>query len=340
MTATALRSAALVGALGLALAGCTSPAGSTSTDGASDATAAASDPVAIATTTQLGSVLSDITQCAGTTSATLMGPGDDPHAFAVSSAQVAQMVRAQLVVANGLGLEQGLESALANAASDGGTVYEVAPDLDPLTYEEIEASQADAHAGHAHAEEAASEDHDGHDHGAEDPHVHMDVARMALAAEKIGERLASATGDDQYTSCGAEVAASLRETDAEVREILAAVPEENRILITDHEAYNYFAAAYDFDVAGVVIPGGSTDAEPSSADLAELVAVIEEDDVQAIFSNNTVNPALVEALAREAGTQVQVVQLYEGSVGAPGTDAATYAGMMLANAHLIADALA
>lgn len=298
-----------------------------------------SDPVAIATTTQLGSILGDITDCAGTSSATLMGPGDDPHEFSVSSAQVAQLVRTKLVVASGLGLEQGLESALGNAAADGATIYEVAPDLDPLAYADIEAAQAAQHAGHTHA--TGSEEHsDEHDHGTYDPHVHMDVGRMATAAEKIGARLAAVTGDDRYTGCGAQVAGELRATDAEVRQILSVVPAEKRILVTDHEAYNYFADAYGFEIAGVVIPGGSTDAQPNSADLAGLVEVIREDGVSVVFSNNTVNPRLVDALAAEAGTDVQVVQLYEGSVGEPGTDAATYAGMMLADARLVADALA
>ncbi len=103
-----------------------------------------------------------------------------------------------------------------------------------------------------------------------------------------------------------------------MRDILSAVPADKRVLVTDHEAYNYFAAAYDFEVAGVVIPGGSTDAEPSSPDLAAIVAVISEDKVSAIFSNNTVNPRLVEAVAAEAGTELEVVHLFEGSLGPAG----------------------
>ena len=85
--------------------------------------------------------------------------------------------------------------------------------------------------------------------------------------------------------------------------------------------------------------GGSTDAEPSSQELADLVAVVREDKVAAIFSNNTVNPRLVEAVADEAGTELKVVQLFEGSVGPEGSGAETYATMMLTNAQRIADAL-
>jgi len=314
----------------------------------SPASAPASDPgktdqapVAIATTTQLGSILGDITKCAGSASATLMGPGDDPHEFSLSSREVADLTKAKLIVASGLGLEAGIAQALDGAKADGATVFEVAPLLEPLTYADIEAKAAEQHAGHDHAhDDHADEGHDdGHNHGEFDPHVHMDVARMAKAAGLIGAELAKVTGDDKYATCGTEVETKLNQTDAEVRDILSAVPAEKRVLVTDHEAYNYFAAAYDFEVAGVVIPGGSTDAEPSSQELADLVAVVREDKVSAIFSNNTVNPRLVEAVANEAGTDLKVVQLFEGSVGPEGSGAETYATMMLTNAQRIADAL-
>lgn len=304
-------------------------------------------PLVVATTTHLGSIVDDIAVCAGGRSETLMGPGDDPHDFALSSSQVAQLVRAHLVVASGLGLEGGMTSALEGAVRDGATLFEVAPLLDPIPFEE------DGHDDHDHADDDHPEgdhhdeaevehsegDHDGHDHGPLDPHVHMDVARMAKAAGLIGAELTKVTGDGKYATCGQEVEAKLVETDKQVRETLSVVPAEKRVLVTDHAAYNYFAHAYGFEVAGVVIPGGSTDAEPSSAELAELVHIVQEDQVSAIFSNNTVNPRLVEAVANEAGTDLKVVQLYEGSVGPAGSGADTYAGMMLTNARLIADAL-
>lgn len=322
---------ALTVAVAATLTSCTA----TPTPG-STAGATASAPVAVATTTQLGSVLADVTGCVGTTSTTLMGPGDDPHTFAVSSEQVAQMVHAKLVVANGLGLEQGMAKSLANVKADGGRVFEVGPTIDPRPFPEPD---ADHDADHADDHDHAGHDH-GHDHGSLDPHFWMDAHRMAAAAKAIGEQLASTTGDQKYATCGAQVQADLEKVDADVKATLERVPPAKRVLVTDHEAFHYFAAAYGFHVAGVVIPGGSTDAEPSSADLAELVHVIRDEKVSAIFSNNTVNPKLVESVAREVGGDLKVVQLYEGSVGAAGSEAATYAGMMRTNAKLIADALA
>ncbi|WP_282007014.1 metal ABC transporter substrate-binding protein [Propioniciclava sinopodophylli] len=291
-------------------------------------------PVAIATTSQLGSILGDITQCAGTTSATLMGPGDDPHDFALSSRDVAALTRAKLIVASGLGLEPGIQRALAGATADGATLFEVAPLLDPLKY-----GDAGPERGGEHAEEEGQAGQEAHEEGEFDPHVHMDAGRMAKAAGLMGGELTKLTGESKYTDCGQQVQTQLEATDVEVRTILSAVPAEKRVLITDHDAYSYFADAYGFEVAGVVIPGGSTDAEPSSAELADLVKVVQQEGVGAIFSNNTVNPRLVEAVAAEAGSRVKVVQLFEGSVGPEGSGAETYAGMMLADARLVADAL-
>ena len=125
-----------------------------------------------------------------------------------------------------------------------------------------------------------------------------------------------------------------------MRDILAAVPTDRRVLVTDHDALGYFADAYDFEVAGVVIPGGSTLAEPSSAELADLVQTIDAEGVSAVFSNTANSTALVDAVATEAGTQVEVVELFIGSLGSPGSGADTYAGMVTTNAQLIADALA
>jgi len=346
-------------AAGLVLAGC---GAASSDDGGSDAAQDTSaGGVALATTTMLGSVVGDIMECAGGTAQTLMPIGADPHDFSASSEQVAALVDADLVVANGLGLEEGLADALEGAEADGATVMEVAPMVNPIefaggghshdehSHEGEEHSHEDKADGEEHSEEEHS--HEGeehaheedeehaHEHGSMDPHFWHDTARMAEAAELIGAELAEVTGDDAYATCGTEVHDALMKTDEQVRDILAGVPAEKQVLVTDHDAFGYFAQAYDFEVAGVVIPGGSTLAEPSSAELAELVEVIEAGGVPAIFSNTADSSALVGAVAAEAGTQVEVVELYVGSLGPEGSGADTYSGMVTTNAQLIADAL-
>lgn len=305
--------------LALALAACGAPSSQDTPPASEEA------PVAIATTTQLGSVLGEIAACAGATSTTLMGPGDDPHTFAASSAQVAEMTRTGLVVTSGLGLEEGLESAIAGAEQDGATVLEIAPLVDPIEF------------GEEPLEEGES--HDDHEHGDEDPHFWFDVARMATAAQLMGDALAAETGNEVFRDCGAEVREDLLGVDAQVREILAAVPDDRRVLVTDHQSFGYFAEAYDFEIAGVVIPGGSTDAEPSSVELAALVEVVRETGTPALFSNTALMSSLVDAVAAEVGGGVTVVPLYVGSVGPEGSGAETYAGMMVTNSTLIAEAL-
>lgn len=287
----------------------------------------------LSTTTVLGSVTDQVARCAGGESQTLMGAGDDPHDFSPSSRQVVAMTKADVVVANGLGLEGGLADALDSARSDGARVLEVAPEVQPLPM----GGSGD------HEHEHGDHEHEGHEHEDEgegdDPHFWLDVGRMARAAQAIGAEAADATGDRDWARCGDETAQDLRDTDREVRRILASVPDSRRVLVTDHDAFGYFADAYDFRVAGVVIPGGSTDAEPSSEQLAAVVDVVRREDVSALFSNTAVSSELVDAVAGEVGRDVQVVPLYVGSVGEAGSPAEDYAGMMTANATAVADAL-
>lgn len=316
----------LVATTALVLSAC-SDADTADTTG-TKAEQAAGDISLVVITTPLGSVTEQIATCAGGTSTTLMPVNADPHDFSASSAQVADMVKADLVIANGLGLEGGLDASLQQVEADGTEVLHVAEHIDPLPWGDHEYE-------HAHEEEG----HEGHNHGDLDPHFWLDVARMAEAAQLIGDEVAERTGDDTWSECGAEVSGELTALDEEIREDLSVIPEERRTIVTDHEAFGYFNNAYDFHSAGVVIPGGSTEAQPSSADLASLAGVIREENVPVIFTNAAVNQTLVDALAAEVGEDVQVVSLYEGSVGPKDGPAADYQGMMRENARLIVEAL-
>ncbi|MCL3860071.1 metal ABC transporter substrate-binding protein [Actinotalea sp. K2] len=302
------RTAAGAAVIVLGMTGCAATGGSGEVGSTRDAVSV------VASTTILGSVAGQVTACGGGEVQTLMPVGADPHDYAPSSADVAAMVEASLVITNGLGLEEGLASALGTAEEDGATVLEVGPAVDPQPLSGAT--------------------------GSTDPHVWLDVSRMATAATLIGDELATVTGDATYAACGAQVATTLTETDAQVRAILDAVPAASRVLVTDHDAFGYFSRAYDFTVIGVVIPGGSTLAQPSSSELAGLAETVRRAGVEAIFANTANSTALVDGLAHEVGTRVSVVELYVGSLGAAGSGADTYQTMMLADAHLIADALA
>lgn len=305
-------------------------------------------PNVVATTTIWGDITSQIVACAGQGNVTTLMPvGADPHDYSPSSQDVATMVGADLVVANGLDLEEGLEASLESAQQDGATVFAVAPELSPIPFGEEEThsegegepqAEEETHSeGEVKAEgEAHSEGEEAH--GGDDPHVWLDMSRAATGAELIGQQLATQTGNDVYATCGEEVAADITATNAEVTALLESVPADRRVMVTDHEAFGYFSKAYGYEVVGVVIPGGSTLGEPSSTDLAQLAATIQAEGVPVIFSNTASPSTLVDALASEAGN-VAVVPLYEGSVGEPGSQAATFQGMMLVNAQRISEAL-
>lgn len=310
--------------------------------GSTNDAAAPSDgpPTIVATTTVLGSLAGEIAECAGGSVTTVMPIGADPHDFSASSSDVATMVGADVVIANGLGLEEGLQDALASAAEDGARVIEIAPLLDPIEF----GGHGHSDEGEGHSDEGAAAEGDDHGHEDEhadsslDPHVWFDMNRMADAAVIIGDALAE-SGGSAYADCGAQVADEIRTAEGEVRALLESVPEDRRILVTDHDALGYLADKYGYEVAGVVIPGGGTLAEPSSAELSALVEVIRAEGVPAIFANTADSSALSDAVAAEAGGSVQVVELYVGSLGGPDSGADTYVAMMLLNAQRIADAL-
>ena len=315
----------------------TSEAGSVLTD----STPSQSAPSVVVTTTILGNVVSDIATCAvgDDSSVTVLMPlGADPHDFQASSAQVAQMAKADLIVANGLGLEEGMMDAIENIEADGGPVMEIASLLDPLPFGYADEHAEDDHADHDHSAEEDAAEEEAHDHGDFDPHFWFDVERMARAAELIGAELAL-TGGEAYETCGVSVAADIRATELEVITVLEEIPESDRILVTDHDSLGYFADRYDFRIVGVVIPGGSTLGETNSQELAALVATMTTEDVAAIFGDTVTNSELLDVLASEVDSDVSVIQLYVGSLGGPDSGAETYREMMLTNAGLIAQGL-
>lgn len=295
--------AALVAGMGL-LTACS--ASGTSTGSPTGNPSSTSGATVVVTTSILGDVTGQIVACGGGTTTVLMPPGTDPHDFSPSSEQVASLVTSDLVVANGLGLEPGLTGALDTARTDGAQVLEVGNLVEPLPG---------------------------------DPHFWMDMSRMATAATAIGQELSDVTGNAAYTDCATTVADEISAAEAAVKAKLDAIPAGQRILVTDHEALGYLAHAYDYEIVGTVIPAATTLAEPSSADLADLAAVIRERGVPAIFSNAGQPAALAEAVAAEVGADVSVVPLYVESLGAPDSPASTYVGMMTENARLISEAL-
>jgi ABC-type Zn uptake system ZnuABC Zn-binding protein ZnuA len=286
----------------------------------------------------------------------LMEAGVDPHAFAPSARQGVTLREADLVVANGLGLEESLIDTLEAARADGVMVLEVAPLVDPIAYGEgapDDHDHGDDHDGDEHGDEHGDEgdDHgdehegdDGHDDHADglDPHVWFDPARMAIAMEAVASAVAEVDDllpDTTWTDRGAVLADDLRGLAVEVGEVLATVPEDRRVLVTNHGALGYLAATYGFELVGTVVPGTSTQAETSAQAFGALAGVLRDRGVDVVFSEAAAPDRLARALAEEVGGDVQVVQLYGDALGPAGSGADTYRGLMLHDANRIAEAL-
>lgn len=337
---------------------------------ADDAAAAPEDgvepPLVVVTTTILGDIVENV---AGEEAAVevLMPLGADPHAFEPSAQQAALLRDADLVIANGLGLEEGLLDAIAAAEQEGVRVLEVGPRLDPMPFEGTHAHGEDEHGDddhdhgdddhgddehdhgdeeHDHGdEEHAGEDADhgddehAHDHeGGLDAHVWMDPVRMADAVDLIAAELDEVTEGD-VLAAAASYRAELEALDEDIEAMLSTIPEPDRKLVTNHFAYGYYADRYGLELLGTVIPAATTEAETSAADFAELVEIIEQAAVPAIFASTTESTDLAEAIAGEVGREVQVLSLYTGSLGEEGSGAETYIGMMTTSTERIVEGL-
>ncbi|WP_210649873.1 zinc ABC transporter substrate-binding protein AztC [Nocardioides sp. SYSU D00065] len=249
----------------------------------------------------------------------LMRPNADPHSFEISAQEAALLRSADLVVSNGLGLEEGLQRHLDAAADDGRKMFVAGDHVDVLEYS---------------AEE-------GVEGGAPDPHFWTDPARML----DVVDGLAAALGDvegldaDELEQRTADYRSELEELDAEMARAFAGIPDERRSLVTNHHVFGYLADRFDFRVVGAVVPGGTTLASPSAADLDDLAGAIEDAGVPTIFAESSQPDRLVQVLADEAGVDVQVVELFTESLTGPGEGAETYLDMQRANTERITSGL-
>ena len=302
----------VVGLLTIAAAGCSSTNSSSSS----------SSPTVVVTTSILGDIVENVVGEEAEVTV-LMPAGVDPHEFELSAAQAAEMQEADVIVANGLGFEAGMTDALDAAEEAGVPRYEVAPDVDPLPL---------AEGSEEHAEDTSGLD----------PHVFTDPERMAQATENIAAALGDEVPDldtDAVREQANAYAAEVRAADATIEDELSVIPEDQRVLVTNHEVFSYFADRYGFEVVGTVIPSGTTLAEPSSQELSDLADTIREYGVPAIFADASSPTELAEALADESGLDVEVVALYSESLGGPGSGAETYLEMITSNGEAIATAL-
>jgi zinc/manganese transport system substrate-binding protein len=247
----------------------------------------------------------------------LVGPGSDAHVVQPTPAQARQVALAQVVVAHGMGLEGWLPRLLKSAGFKGRQLL-VAEGLKPL-------KATGQHHGHGHAHDI-------------DPHTWQDVASVRHWVPRIAVTLceADAAGCDTYRARAAAYTQRLDALDAEIRAAWAPLPAADRKLITSHEAFGYYAAAYG--VRFLAPQGLSTEAEASAKGVARLVRQIRAEGIKALFVESIADPRLIEQIGRETGLRPSG-RLYSDSLSLPDGPAATYEALMRHNTRLMVDAL-
>ncbi|MBG6094208.1 zinc ABC transporter substrate-binding protein AztC [Nocardioides luteus] len=273
-------------------------------------------PHIVVTTNILGDVVANTVGDAARVT-TLMRPNADPHSFEISAREAATMRDADLIVSNGLGLEEGLQRHLDQAAEAGVETYVAGEQIDVLDYSDGEAE------------------------GTPDPHFWTDPARMRDVVDGLEAAAKDIDGIDETAveQAAAAYRTELDQLDREMTESFGSIPEQHRSLVTNHHVFGYLADRFGFRVVGAVIPGGTTLAAPSAADLRDLTAAIEQADVPTIFAESSQPDRLIQVLADEAGVDVEVSELFTESLTEKGQGADTYLSMMRANTERITSGL-
>ena len=251
----------------------------------------------------------------------LLPVGADPHSFDPTPQDIAKVADAELVFANGLGLEAFLDPLIESAGAEDKVIH-ISEGGELLLF--------NGEADHEHQEE---------EHQGADPHTWTDPNNVIIWVDKIAQALSEADPDNAsaFADKAKAYKSELENLDDWIRSQVAQIPTENRKLVTDHTLFSYFADEYGFEQVGALIPGYSTLAEPTAQELAKMEDAIRQLGVQAIFVGNTVNPALAERVSQDTGTIL--VFVYTGSLSEPEGDAPTFLDYMNYNTRAFVDAL-
>lgn len=347
---------AVLALAGLGLAGC----GSSDDASTTGASAGSGERIAVVATT---APVADLVRNVGGDTVSvhqILAPGTDPHEYEPRPKDITASADAKVVFASGLGFDGWIDDVLKQGGNDAPVVRlgDDVPDLISSSGQEHdhdtdaaddhdhshghELETAGEHADHAgehddHADETADE-HAGHDHGDGefDPHWWHDPDNAIAATDRIRDALIAANpgAKDVIAANAAAYRTTLEKLDDAVEQCFDAIPEQDRKIVTSHDALGYFADAYDITVIGAVIPSQTTRAQASAADIDRLAREIRAQKVKAIFPESSVNPKVAEALAKETGVTAEYT-LYGDTLGEPGSDGDSYVGMVGHNADAI-----
>lgn len=250
----------------------------------------------------------------------LMGPGVDPHLYKATASDVIKLQQADVIFYSGLLLEGKIQDLFAKMARTKKHVYPVTESI-PLD----RLLEPPEFAGHY------------------DPHVWFEVPLWDMCVETVVKGLSEfdPKSKDYFENRGKETRAKMKELHEWALKKSAELPKEKRILVTSHDAYNYFGRAYGFQVVG--LQGISTVTEAGLADMAKLVDFIKKKKVKAIFVESSVPHNTIERISKDAGVKIGG-ELFSDAMGTPGHfekgyDLGTYEGMIKHNLNTIVDAL-
>jgi zinc/manganese transport system substrate-binding protein len=263
----------------------------------------------VATTTQIGDWVRVVGGGAVAVDQVLQ-PNTDPHEYEPRPSDVEAAASAKLVFVNGDDLDDWIGQIVSDSGSDAATV-----DLGTVVPERLPGESGGAEASRY------------------DPHWWHDPRNAEAAVREIERRLAAADPShrrDFKRNAGAYLA-RLGRLDAGIARCIDSVPPAQRKLVTDHDAFGYFARRYGIDVVGAVIPSQTTQAQPSAKDLSELIGLIERERVRAVFPESSLSAKVAEAISRQTEASADY-QLYGDTLGPAGSAGATYIGMEAANA--------
>lgn len=265
----------------------------------------------IATTTQIGDFVREVGGNAVAVDQILQ-PNTDPHEYEPRPSDVAGAAEAKLVFANGDELDSWVEQVVSDSGSDAGVV-----DLGAIVPERRPGESSGA------AKSARY-----------DPHWWHDPRDAEAAVAAIEHHLAATDPSHrrEFQRNARAYLAKLRALDAGIANCMNAVPPVRRKLVTDHDAFGYFADRYGIEVVGAVIPSQTTQAQPSAKDLSALAQLIEREQVKAIFPESSLSPKVAEAIASQTGASADY-SLYGDTLGPESSSGATYLGMEAANAN-------
>lgn len=263
----------------------------------------------------------------------LIPQGVDPHTFEPSPRDIIQLTTSDAIIINGAGFEAWLDSDFnANLT-----------DQIIITASEGLMSRTPSISEHTDDETIGEElaiDSPNHSHEEGDPHFWLDPNNVIRYVENIRDGLIQIDpdGEEVYRQNAQKYSEKLLELDHWIMNEVSVLPPENKVIITNHESFGYYADRYGFKIIGTIIPGVSTGSSPSPRQLTGLVEVIKGNGVKVIFLESGSNPQLANQIASETGVNV-VEDLYTHSITTDNGNAPSYIDMMRWNTQLIVDAL-